>query len=231
MKELHPGTLDENATLLRAVGTDNSNYQRGGFTGLFLDNFKFVFLGIVFSATLQLTGINAVMFFGPSIIKSAGIDNEYALNIGVGSWNFLTTIIAIFLVERLGRKKLMIAGTVLLTVALFFIGISFHFFRGTLQGAMVGLGLALYLMGFEGGPGCLFWVVVSEAFPPHIRGAGNSFCNIMQWGFNLLISTTFPIVSGALGSEGIDIIFYVYGGIGVVCVFFLAIMQKETKDG
>jgi len=221
---------DENATLLRAVGTDNTNYQRGGFTGLFLDNFRFVFLGIIFSATLQLTGINAVMFFGPSILQSAGIDNAYALNIGVGSWNFLTTIFAIVFVERLGRKKLMIGGTVLLTLALFFIGIGFHFFSGTMQGVMVGIGLALYILGFEGGPGCLFWVVVSEAFPPHIRGAGNSFCNIVQWGFNLLISTTFPIVKNALGSGRIDIIFYVYGGIGVICVFFLTLMQKETKD-
>jgi len=221
--------LDDEATALNSVPLSNDEFKRGGWAGLFLDNPRLVILGIVFSATLQLTGINAVMFFGPSIIQRAGIKDAYALNIGVGAWNFLTTIIAIVFVERLGRKKLMIGGALLLTIALFFIGMSFRVFSGSLQGWMVGLGLALYLMGFEGGPGCLFWVVVNEAFPVHVRGAGNSFCNIVQWGFNLLISTTFPIVINALGT-GIDIVFYVYGGIGVVCILCLAVMQTETKD-
>jgi len=165
----------------------------GGWKSFFL-NIKYVFLGIIFSATLQLTGINAVMYFGPSIVRSAGIPNIYAANIGIGAVNFLTTGIAVALVEKLGRKKLMISGTILLTVSTFFIGISFHVFPPESQGYLVAIGLFFYLMGFEGGPGCVFWVVVNEAFPPHIRGVGNSFCNIVQWGFNLLLSTTFPIM-------------------------------------
>jgi len=227
---------DEEARALTSSAGEPSDgaSERTGFAGLFLDcaNFKYVFLGLIFSATLQLTGINAVMYFGPQIIQSAGIKDKYGLNIGVGAWNFLTTFIAVFLVERLGRRKLMIGGTVLLTLALIFIAISFRVFPSgsTTQGIFVGLGLAVYLMGFEGGPGCLFWVVVNEVYPEHIRGAGSSFCNITQWGFNLIVSTTFPIVTTALGPQNTDIIFYIYGGVGVLCVIFQLLLQPETKE-
>jgi len=223
---------DEARALTHSAAEDDAANQQGGFSGLIFDcsNFKYVFLGLVFSATLQFTGINAVMFFGPSIIQSAGIDNAYAVNIGVGAWNFLTTFIAVFLVERLGRRRLMIGGTVVLTAALILIAISFRFTVGTTRGVLIGIGLALYLMGFEGGPGCLFWVLVNEAYPPHIRAAGASFCNIVQWGFNLIVSTMFPIVTTALGEKNSDVIFYVFGGIGVLCIFLQLFVLPETKE-
>jgi len=227
------GVTDEESTALTTPAADTYTYglRKEGYAGLFCDctNFKFLFLGIVFSATLQLTGINAVMFYGPQIIKNAGIDNGNAVNIGVTGWNFLTTFIAVLLVERLGRKFLMIGGAALVAVSAIFMGVSFHYFTGSLQAWTIGAGLALYLVGFEGGPGCLFWVLVNEAFPPHIRAAGNSFCNIVQWGFNLAISVTFPILNAALQSNAY-IIFYVYGGIGVSCCFVLLIFLKETKE-
>jgi len=169
------------------------------------------------------------MYYGPEIIKNAGISNANAVNIGVTGWNFLTTIIAITLVDKLGRRPLMIGGAVLVSVAAIFMGISDRYFTGSTQGWTIGIGLAVYLVGFEAGPGCLFWVLVNEAFPQHIRAAGNSFCNIVQWGFNLMIAITFPILNNALGSSAY-VIFYVYGGIGVVCCIFLLIFLKETKQ-
>jgi len=227
------GATDEESTALTTPAGDTYTYglRKEGYAGLFCDcsNFKYLFLGIIFSATLQLTGINAVMFYGPQIIKSAGIDNGNAVNIGVTGWNFLTTFIAVLLVERLGRRFLMIGGAALVAISAIFMGVSFHYFTGSLQAWTIGAGLALYLIGFEGGPGCLFWVLVNEAFPPHIRAAGNSFCNIVQWGFNLAVSVTFPILNDTLKSNAY-IIFYVYGGVGVLCCFILLILLKETKD-
>jgi len=233
MKEPRPGLrlADEESTALRSPDANDLRIpEQTGFAGLFQrKSISYIFLGIVLSATLQLTGINAVMNFAPDIFKAAGVSDEYLANAGVGAWNFLTTFVAAILVERLGRRKLMIGGTVVLTIALIFTGIAFFFFTGITQSLLVGAGIALYLVGFEGGPGCLFWVLINELFPENIRGAANSFCNIVQWGFNLIISTTFPILLGVIGKEKAYILFWVYGGIGIVCGALLIITQKETR--
>jgi len=228
---------EDEYTVLNSVPSDEtatSAADKSGWAGFF-DSSYYVFLAIVFSATLQLTGINAVMFFGPTILQGTHLD-EYALNIGIGVWNFVTTLIALVFVERLGRKKLMIAGVVVLTLAVVLVGLSFRVPSGTPQLVTIGLGLLLYLLGFEGGPGCLFWVVVNEAFPPRIRAVAGSFCNIVQWGFNLLISTSFPFLATILTEVGLaDIVFYVYGGIGVFCIVCLTIFwhpdENKVKSG
>jgi len=220
---------DGEARELRSQSSTTEKHS--GWKGLFAAEHRKEFItGVVLAGTLQLTGINAVMYYGPTIIKKSGLDNEVLLNIIIGGWNFVATFIAVFLVERAGRRVLMITGTAIMSVALVGIGIAFKVTEGTPLAIAVSVGLFFFIGGFEGGPGCLFWVLVNEVYPPHIRDAGGSFANILQWGFNLLVASLFQYVANAIGWS---VIFWVFGGIGVLCTiylfFFLASRPKVQE--
>jgi len=187
--------------------------------------------GIMLAITLQLTGINAIMYFGPKILKSAGLDEAVALNIGIGAWNFVTTFLAILLVNRVSSRVLVVVGTSVMSVALVICGICMDgsiVSNPTYKGVGVGIGLILFLAGFEGGMGCLFWVLVNEIFDSDVREYGASMTNLLQWGFNLLLSTFFLSISKTIGD---DKTFYVFGGIGVLCsIYLIFFLKKLEKD-
>jgi len=83
-----------------------------------------------------------------------------------------------------------------------------------------------FLGGFEAGPGCLFWVLANEIFDEDVREAGAATSNILQWAFNLLVSSIFPIMFSAIGN---DKTFYIFGGIGVACTIYLAFFLKGKQ--
>jgi len=184
----------------------------------------------VLSSILQLTGINAVMYYGPAILVAAGVSNGNALNIGIGAWNFATTLVAIFLVDKWGRRPLMLWGVLLMSVCLIVIGVVYQLkeISSTARIAGVGAGLAGFIAGFEVGPGCLFWVLINELFPEEYIEFGGSYANILQWGFNLFVSTIFPYLGDpkALGQSGT---FYLFGAIGFACLAYCFFFLKETK--
>jgi len=183
----------------------------------------------VLASILQLTGINAVMYYGPAILVTAGVSDANALNIGIGAWNFATTLIAIFLVDRWGRRPLMLSGVALMSVALVVIGVVYQLadLTPTARIAGVGVGLAAFIAGFEVGPGCLFWVLINELFPEEYIEFGGSYANILQWGFNLFVSTIFPFLGkSALGTPGT---FYLFGAVGFVCLAYCFFFLDETK--
>jgi len=125
--------------------SDNINSNKGPL-GLFQrGKLGSTFLGVVLAATLQLTGINAIMYFGPLILTQAYPDAPptfpYQINIAIGGWNFLATIIAILLVEK-SRYWLMLSGTCILSVALLAVGFCFQFLVGS--NLTIGVGISLF---------------------------------------------------------------------------------------
>jgi MFS family permease len=183
----------------------------------------------ILASILQLTGINAVMYYGPNILKKSGIKQGDAVNIGIGAWNFVSTIAAVFLVDRLGRRPLMLLGVALITVSLIMIGVvsdSHIHLTDTGKSASVIVGLAIFIFGFEVGPGCLFWVIINELFPESYIEFGGTYANILQWGFNLLVSTVFPVMLTNIGPAAT---FYIFGGIGALCFIYTFFLLPETK--
>jgi len=180
---------------------------------------------------LQLTGINAVMYYGPLIIKQAGLGDALAVNIITVFWNFLSTIVAILAVDRVGRRPLMLAGTALLSLALVAIGVIFQvsFEDQKTKGICVCIGLAAFILGFEVGPGCLFWVIVNELFPKEHIETGAAYANVLQWAFNLLVSSLYPILTNdsPLKTYGT---FYLFGAIGCLSTVYCFFMLPETKS-
>jgi len=230
--------LKEEANLIDA---HNSDALPVSIINLFRHHPTQILTATILSATLQLTGINAVMFFGPEIIKASGFKDGNLLNLAIGGWNSITTLVAVLLVRRMGRRFLMLVGTGLLTIALVGIALTFNlthdcnatqttFYEAApatntcprVYGVIVGL--ALFLLGFEMGPGCLFWVLANEIFPRSFSELGASYTNIAQWGFNLLVSSTFISIPPLYS-------FWIFAGIGVVCTvyLFLALPRAEPK--
>jgi len=172
------------------------------------------------------------MYFGTSILASAlPNSNPTLLNIGIGVWNFLATFIALGLVGRLRRKTLMTIATLLIAVSLILVGLCFQLIpesNESARGIGVGVGLFFFLMGFEAGPGCLFWVLANEIYDKSVMAEGAALCNVLQWAFNLAVSTLFPLMyNSPLKESGT---FFIFGGFGVVCSLYFFFFLKEKTD-
>jgi len=204
----------------------------GGWLGLFVPKrfIKQTLTGIVLAITLQLTGVNAIIYFGTSIISKAFPGSDpILLNIAIGAWNFVTTLISLALVSRLSRRILMTGATIVISIALLVVGFCFKFITDQTQiGIGVGVGLALFLAGFEAGPGCLFWILANEMFDKNVLAEGAALVNVLQWAFNLIISTLFLLMFGsALGEAGT---FFIFGGIGFFCAAYLFLFLRLPTE-
>jgi MFS family permease len=133
----------------------------------------------------------------------------------------------VLLLDRVGRRKLLITGTVGLLVALLVLGA--YFSSGTLQsdyGWLALGGLVLFIASFAIGLGPVFWLMISEIFPVGVRGKAMAVCTIANWGANFLVAQTFLTLSGAITRQGV---FFLYAGLAVLSVIFFALRVPETK--
>jgi MFS family permease len=187
-------------------------------------------VGIALAVFQQIVGINTVIYYGPTILKFAGQQNTGALtqSVFIGCTNVFFTIVAILLLDKLGRRFFLITGTSILTVAL--IGLGIFFESASLQhsaGWFSLLCLLVYIMGFAIGLGPVFWLMISEIFPLQMRGPAMAVCTMFNWGFNFLISYTFLSLTSAITKQGT---FWLYAFFGICAVVFFATFVPETKD-
>lgn len=192
-------------------------------------NMKFLIIGLVLACVLQLTGINAVMYYAPAIFSKVNLGPKGPLlaTMLTGFWNFLTTIVAVLLVERLGRRLLYLIGLAALTLSNLALAFNFQFAPENLVG-YISIGfLLVYILGFEVGPGGLFWVLINEMFPQEIAG-GAVIMNAVQWFFTLVISVAFLPLTQATSQATV---FFIFAGVGVLTFVFMVIFLPETRAG
>ena len=191
---------------------------------------RMMIVGIGLAVFQQIVGINTVIYYAPTILKFAGQQNTGALtqSVYIGCTNVLFTIVAILLLDKLGRRFFLIAGTSLLTVALIGLGI---FFQSPLLQNSVGwlalVCLLVYIMGFAIGLGPVFWLMISEIFPLQMRGPAMAVCTMFNWGLNFAISYTFLTLTDAISKQGT---FWLYAFFGICALVFFATLVPETKD-
>ncbi len=183
-------------------------------------------LGIFLAVFQQWCGINVVFNYAQEVFASAGYQiSDILFNIVVtGAINFAFTFVAIFTVDRVGRRPLMLAGSAGLAVTYLVLGASYFFgLRGWPVLTAVGIAVACYA--FSLAP--VTWVILSEIFPNRIRGAAMSIAVFSLWTACFVLTYTFPFLNKGLGSAGT---FWVYCGVCVVG--FLVILRKlpETKN-
>jgi len=201
--------------------------HHGGVWDLFFGHARKSFaIGMLLAIAQQLTGINAVMYYAPSIFKSAGLENPIIPTIGVGLWNFITTFISTFLVDRLGRRPLLLAGTLAMALSTVVLAITFSFIHGTALAVLSIVFLLAFVAGFETGEGPLFWVVCIELFDDDVRGSALSFLNATTWIFNLILTFAFLPLLGVIGQGGV---FWIFSGVGIVSVVLMYFVLPETK--
>ena len=185
--------------------------------------FLCIFVGVMLSVFQQAVGINAVLYYAPRIYEAMGFDNPMVLTVFNGIVNLGFTCVAIFTVEKLGRKPLLIVGS--LGMALGAIGVAITFGNPSMQlFCMVSIMVYSASFMFSWGPVC--WVLIAEVFPNTIRGAAVAIAVAFQWIFNWIVSTSFVPLANSMGY------WFTYGLYGVICIIAAIFVWKlvpETK--
>ncbi len=174
----------------------------------------------------QFTGINVVFYYTPTIFKSAGFGNESALmqTVMIGATNLVFTIIAMSVIDKLGRKFLLIMGAIGMPV---FLGLfALTFLKQDFEGYLVLIYLIGFVAFFASSQGVVIWVILAEMFPNNIRARASAIGSFSHWFFNAVTAFLFPI---AIGAFGIGYIFIFYTIATIFSLIFFIKFLVETK--
>jgi MFS transporter, SP family, sugar:H+ symporter len=196
-----------------------------------------VWVGIALAALQQFTGINVVFYYGSVLWQAAGFTEADALltNVISGSVNVSFTFLAIALVDRVGRKPLLLVGALGQAVMLGLLAIIFAFGAKDASGGLELTGKSgllalvtanLYIAFFATTWGPVMWVMLGEMFPNKFRGAALAMAGLVQWGSNFVITISFPIL---LTSIGLGISYGIYAAFGIVAFLIVRRYVTETK--
>ncbi|UUZ90614.1 sugar porter family MFS transporter [Paenibacillus sp. P25] len=183
-------------------------------------------VGVVLAVLQQVTGINAVMYYAPEIFKATGAGTNASLiqTILVGLINFLFTILALWLIDKVGRKALLLVGSAIMAVCLAVIGAAFH--TGHTSGPLVLIFILLYVAAFAVSLGPVVWVLLSEIFPNRLRGRATAIASMSLWAADYVVSQSFPPM---LQSAGPAMTFWIFGILSLFTVVFTWRVVPETK--
>lgn len=189
-----------------------------------------IFIGIMLSVFQQAVGINAVLYYAPRIFGDMGMTNPMVNTVVMGVVNILFTLVAIFTVERWGRKPLLITGSIGMAVGAFGVALTF----GDSSVSMVCmLSIMVYSASFMMSWGPICWVLIAEIFPNTIRGKAVAVAVAFQWVFNWIVSSSFvPMFNMKTAGDPDFGHWFTYGLYGIVCVLaalFVWRLVPETK--
>jgi len=187
---------------------------------------KLVLIGIAVGMFNQFTGINIIMYYATDIFRSAGFTTGSAIGqtVIIGMTNLIFTLVAMTIIDRVGRKTLLLTGSIGMT--LFLAIFAFAFLSGHTGGFML-LALLIGFIGFfAASQGAVIWVLLSEMFPNNIRARGSAIGSFSHWFFNALLSFLYPIVAGMVG---VGYVFIFYAVATFISFFFFKKYLIETK--
>lgn len=201
--------------------------ETGGFGMLFQPGFRVaVLVGIGLAIFQQITGINTIIYYSPAILRMSGYSSDKAAILAaaiIGVANVLVTVVSILLVDRLGRRFLLLLGTLGMAVSLTLVGIAFHTDSAS---SVVFYEVIAYIVSFGIGLGPVVWLLISEIYPTKIRGKAMSIATLCVWGANWLVAGTFLSLIHAAGRAGT---FWIFAAICVAAFFFCLLFVPETK--
>ena len=216
----------EEASILESL-----KVKRGGLRALLSPAIRpALFLGVSLAVLQQITGINSVIYYGPRIFEMAGVGSAAASILAqslVGAVNCGMTLVAIFFVDRIGRKPLLYAGLTGMFVALSVMAYAFSqpHLSGSL-GTIALVSMMVYVGCFAFSFGPILWLLISEIFPLPVRGTGMSVSTLANWVGNFAVSQSFLTMVERLGSPAT---FGAYAALCIVTIIFVRAMVPETK--
>jgi sugar porter (SP) family MFS transporter len=187
-------------------------------------------VGVALAIFQQVTGINTVIYYAPTIFQFAGLTSAAVAilaTIGVGVVNVIMTVVAMRLIDRVGRRPLLLLSLAGMVVSLGLLGEAFVLpGLSSALGYVAAAGLVLYVAFFAIGLGPVFWLLISEIYPLKIRGLSMSIASLANWGANLIVALTFLTLVQALGRAGT---FWLYAVVGIGAWVFSYLLVPETK--
>ncbi|MFD0835281.1 sugar porter family MFS transporter [Mariniflexile aquimaris] len=193
---------------------------------IFLKKYRFpLILAFLIAFFNQLSGINALLYYAPRIFEEAGLGESSALlsSIGIGVTNMLFTLLGIILIDRLGRKQLMYICSFGYIISLSLVSAAFFF---SWEGSIVPVLLFMFIASHAIGQGTVIWVFISEIFPNHLRGSGQSFGSSVHWVLAAVVPSLVPVLFSTIGAGMVFLFFAIMMGFQLLFVIF---MMPETK--
>jgi SP family arabinose:H+ symporter-like MFS transporter len=183
-------------------------------------------IGFCVALFQQITGINAIFYYAPEIFKTAGMNISGAMSFTVliGMTLVIATLVSMWVIDKVGRRSLLIFGSAGMAVTLSCTGILFR--ASETQTMLLLICILAYVAIFAVSYGTVAWVVISEIFPGHVRGIAVSIATFALWGGNFFVSRFFPVLVGNISAANT---FFIYAGISVIAFIFVVAMVPETK--
>lgn len=190
---------------------------------------RIVGIGIGIAIVQQITGVNSIMYYGTQILEKSGFSTNAALmgNIANGAISVIATFVGIWLLGKIGRRPMLIAGLTGTTTALALIGVFSFVLKGSPALPVVVLSLTVTFLAFQQGAiSPVTWLMLSEIFPLKLRGIGMGVTVFCLWITNFLVGLFFPIL---LSAVGLSITFFIFAVCGIAAIIFVNKILPETR--
>jgi len=207
--------------------SEHDNHGNKHNNALFSAEYKKpVFLAILFAFFNQVSGINAIIYYAPRVFEMAGLGAHSSLlsTVGIGMVNFIFTLLAINIIDKVGRRLLMLIGSVGLIGSLFLV--AFTFYSGQFNGFAIPIYVMVFIAFFAFSQGAVIWVFISEIFPNQVRAQGQTLGSSTHWIMAAIIAFSFPFFAEKLGGA---VTFSFFGTMMILQLIFVWRFMPETK--
>src|SRR5690606_38814656 len=222
LEQLDPENVESS---IRAIRQEHQEATMSDSSAFFSRRYsRPILLVILFAVFNQVSGINAIIYYAPRIFEMTGLADRAALfsTVGIGLMNLLFTLVGMVLIDKAGRKRLMLIGSVGLITSLALVAGAFHWERF----GGVPYFLFLYIAFFAMSQGAVIWVFISEVFPNEVRGMGQSLGSFTHWILAAVIANVFPYFANQFGG---DTVFTFFTVMMVLQLLFVWFVMPETK--
>jgi MFS transporter, SP family, arabinose:H+ symporter len=225
LQKIEVASVDEEIEEIKVSVNRSKDKKQTLFSHLYLKPISVAFLVAMFN---QFSGINAILYYAPRIFELSGLTNSDSMfqSILIGVTNGIFTILGLTLIDRAGRRKLLIVGSVGMSVCLGLVARTFYTQNFSGYGLLIYL--LIYIMFFAFSTGAVIWVLIAEIFPNSVRGKGQSFGSFTHWFFAALITFLFPVIE-KLSQFGVGHAFMFFSAMMIVQVIVVWKYFPETK--
>ena len=224
------GTREITAELEEIEASFSQATERGGISDLLEPTLRpALIVGIGLAIFQQITGINTVIYYAPTILQSAGIasaSGAILATAGIGVVNVAMTVVAMWLIDRVGRRPLLLVGIAGMCVTLGMLALTFHSMRGGAIAWLAVVSMMAYVASFAISLGPIFWLLISEIYPLKIRSSAEGLCATFNWVFNLIVALNFLTLIQAFGPTKT---FGLFAVLAVASWIFSFVYVPETK--
>lgn len=225
------GTENVDAELREIEATLTQAHEHGRFSDLWLPEVRMAMvIGIGLAIFQQVTGINTVIYYAPKIIQSAGISSASGAILataGIGLVNVVMTIVSMWLIDRVGRRPLLLVGIAGMIASLGVLGYAFYALaHGKSFATVAVVTLMCYVAMFAISLGPIFWLLIAEIYPLKIRGSAEGVAAGANWAANFVVSLTFLTLVETIGASWS---FWLYAALAVAAWIFSFLLVPETK--